>query len=224
MADPPGYVNLLDALNAWPLVKELKDALGLPSAASFKHVSPTGAAIGIPLDARERKVYMCDDIDGLSSSALAMAYCRARGADRMSSFGDVIALSDNVDLVTAKIISREVSDGIIAPGYEAEALEILSKKKGGKYLVLEIDRSYTPPAMETRTVYGVTLTQGRNDFVIHPKETFTNIRTPKDSPSLPDSALRDLTIATIALKYTQSNSVAYAANGQIVGLGAGQQR
>jgi phosphoribosylaminoimidazolecarboxamide formyltransferase/IMP cyclohydrolase len=218
----PGYINLLDALNAWPLVKELKTALGHPAAASFKHVSPAGAAIGVPLTADERKVYMVDDIEGLESSQLAQAYARARGADRMSSFGDMIALSDIVDVPTAKIISREVSDGVIAAGYEDAALEILKKKKGGKYLVLQMDPEYDPAPQESRTVYGITLTQHRNDIQISPK-SFTSIITPKESGSLPDSALRDLTVATIALKYTQSNSVCYALNGQIIGLGAGQQ-
>ncbi|KIV94307.1 bifunctional purine biosynthesis protein ADE17, variant [Exophiala mesophila] len=219
----PGYINLLDCLNAWPLVKELKQALGLPAAASFKHVSPAGAAIGVPLSEKEQKVYMVDDIDGIGQSALAQAYARARGADRMSSFGDVIALSDKVDVPTAKIISREVSDGVIAPDYEPAALEILKKKKGGKYLVLAIDENYEPASQETRTVYGVTLTQGRNDVKITPSGTFSSIIRPKDSPALSEAALRDLTVATLAVKYTQSNSVAYAFNGQIVGLGAGQQ-
>lgn len=220
----PGYVNLLDVLNAWPLVQELKAALGYPAAASFKHVSPAGAAIGVPLNEIERKVYMVDDIEGIENSGLAQAYARARGADRMSSFGDMIALSDEVDVPTAKIISREVSDGVVAPGYSAAALEILKKKKGGKYLVLQMDADYTPPATETRTVFGVTLQQSRNDAVISPKDTFSSILTLKDrAASLPESALRDLTVATIALKFTQSNSVCYALNGQIIGLGAGQQ-
>ncbi|ODM24183.1 Bifunctional purine biosynthesis protein ADE17 [Aspergillus cristatus] len=219
----PGYVNLLDALNAWALVKELKQALGLPAAASFKHVSPAGAAVGVPLNEKERKVYMVDDIAGIESSGLAQAYARARGADRMSSFGDILALSDVVDVPTAKIVSREVSDGVIAAGYTPEALEILSKKKGGKYLVLEMDETYNPPAVETRTLYGVQLTQARNDAVISPQKTFNTIITPKNTESLPESALRDLTVATLALKYTQSNSVCYALNGQVVGLGAGQQ-
>ncbi|CAM1506811.1 Fc.00g064520.m01.CDS01 [Cosmosporella sp. VM-42] len=218
----PGYINLLDSLNAWPLVKELKAALGLPAAASFKHVSPAGAAIGLPLTEDERKVYFVNDIPGIESSGLAQAYARARGADRMSSFGDVIALSDVVDVTTAKIISKEVSDGVIAPGYEPEALEILKKKKGGRYLVLEIDPEYTAPSTETRTVYGINLQQHRNDVEISPK-SFSTIVTPKDAGALPESAARDLTIATITLKYTQSNSVCYAANGQVIGLGAGQQ-
>ncbi|KAL2366758.1 bifunctional phosphoribosylaminoimidazolecarboxamide formyltransferase/IMP cyclohydrolase [Blastomyces dermatitidis] len=219
----PGYINLLDALNAWPLVKELKQALGYPAAASFKHVSPAGAAIGVPLNEKEKKVYMVDDIAGIDESGLAQAYARARGADRMSSFGDVIALSDIVDVPTAKIISREVSDGVIAPGYTPEALALLTKKKGGKYLVLQMDEAYNPPADETRSVYGVQLSQHRNDATIHPNSSFTSIVTPKDLKKLPDSALRDLTVATIALKYTQSNSVCYALNGQVIGLGAGQQ-
>ncbi|KAK0624666.1 cytidine deaminase-like protein [Bombardia bombarda] len=218
----PGYINLLDALNAWPLVKELKKALGKPAAASFKHVSPAGAAIGLPLTADERKVYMVEDIAGIETSGLAQAYARARGADRMSSFGDMIALSDIVDVATASIISKEVSDGVIAPGYEDAALAILKKKKGGKYLVLQMDPEYEPSKKETRTVYGINLTQGRNDVEISPK-SFNTIITPKDAGALPESAQRDLTIATIALKYTQSNSVCYAARGQIVGLGAGQQ-
>jgi phosphoribosylaminoimidazolecarboxamide formyltransferase/IMP cyclohydrolase len=218
----PGYINLLDALNSWALVKELKEALGKPAAASFKHVSPAGAAIGEPLDADERKVYMVDDIAGIETSSLAQAYARARGADRMSSFGDMIALSDIVDVTTASIISKEVSDGVIAPGYEPAALEILKKKKGGRYLVLQMDPEFEPSKTETRTVYGVNLTQGRNDVKISP-ESFKNIITPKNAGPLPESALRDLTVATIAVKYTQSNSVCYAARGQIVGLGAGQQ-
>ncbi|KAK5134298.1 bifunctional phosphoribosylaminoimidazolecarboxamide formyltransferase/IMP cyclohydrolase [Meristemomyces frigidus] len=219
----PGYINLLDALNAWPLVKELSEALEYPAAASFKHVSPAGAAIGVPLNEVEKKVYMVEDIEGLESSGLAQAYARARGADRMSSFGDIIALSHEVDLPTAKIISKEVSDGVVAPGYKPEALEILSKKKGGKYLVLEMDKSYNPPNQEIRTAFGVHLTQRRNDARITPHNTFNSIIVPKESAPLPDSALRDLTVATIALKFTQSNSVCYALNGQVIGLGAGQQ-
>ncbi|KAK8089704.1 phosphoribosylaminoimidazolecarboxamide formyltransferase/IMP cyclohydrolase [Apiospora hydei] len=216
-----GYINLLDALNSWPLVKELKAALGKPAAASFKHVSPAGAAIGVPLTDEERKVYFVDDIEGLETSGLAQAYARARGADRMSSFGDMIALSDVVDVPTARIISKEVSDGVIAPGYEDAALEILKKKKGGKYLVLQMDPEYQPDPTETRTVYGVTLQQHRNDIEIKPS-SFSRTITPKDF-SLPETATRDLTVATIALKYTQSNSVCYAKNGQVIGLGAGQQ-
>ena len=219
----PGYINLMDCLNAWPLVKELKIALDMPAAASFKHVSPAGAAIGVPLSEVERKVNMVDDIAGIENSGLAQAYARARGADRMSSFGDIIALSDEVDEPTAKIISREVSDGVVAPSYSPQALEILTKKKGGKYLVLQMDEKYEPPLFETRTVYGIQLQQHRNDVQITPKETFSTIITPKDSSPLPDAALRDLTVATVALKYTQSNSVCYALNGQVIGLGAGQQ-
>ncbi|ETN38753.1 phosphoribosylaminoimidazolecarboxamide formyltransferase/IMP cyclohydrolase [Cyphellophora europaea CBS 101466] len=219
----PGYINLLDCLNAWPLVKELKEALGLPAAASFKHVSPAGAAIAVPLDETERKVFMVDDIAGISDSPLAQAYARARGADRMSSFGDVIALSDKVDVPTAKIISREVSDGVIAPDYDSEALEILKKKKGGKYLVLKMDETYIPASQETRSVYGVQLTQRRNDVRISPKDTFGSVVVPKDTKQLSPEALRDLTVATIAVKYTQSNSVCYAVNGQTIGIGAGQQ-
>lgn len=218
-----GYINLLDILNSWQLVKELKQALGKPAAASFKHVSPAGAAVAVPLNEKERKVYMVDDIEGIEQSGLAQAYARARGADRMSSFGDVIALSDICDVPTAKIISREVSDGVVAPGYEDEALAILSKKKGGKYLVLQMDPDYEPPSQEYRTVYGITLTQGRNDVKISPKETFTSVIRPKNGGPVTESALRDLTVATIAVKYTQSNSVCYALNGQVIGLGAGQQ-
>ncbi|KAF3914717.1 hypothetical protein AA313_de0207470 [Arthrobotrys entomopaga] len=221
LAGSPGYINLLDALNSWPLVKELKQSLGLPAAASFKHVSPAGAAVGVPLTDVEKKVYFVSDIEGIDDSKLATAYARARGADRMSSFGDWIALSDEVDVPTAKIISKEVSDGVIAPGYTPEALEILKAKKGGKYTILQIDEFYTPAPTETRTVYGVSMSQQRNDVKITSR-TFSNILTPNPEP-LPESALTDLTVATIALKYTQSNSVCYAKNGMVVGLGAGQQ-
>ena len=217
LAGSPGYINLLDALNAWPLVKELKEALGLPAAASFKHVSPAGAAIGLPLSDIEKQVYFVQDIPDLSP--LACAYARARGSDRMSSFGDWIALSDVCDLPTAKIISREVSDGVIAPGYTAEALQLLTKKKAGKYTILEMDPVYEPAGSEKRQVYGLTLEQERNNLKIHPG-LFSNIVTQKD---IPDTFKRDLVVATIALKYTQSNSVCYAKNGQVVGLGAGQQ-
>ncbi|POS87957.1 AICARFT/IMPCHase bienzyme, partial [Erysiphe pulchra] len=218
----PGYVNLLDALNAWPLVKELRAALEVPAAASFKHVSPAGAAVGVPLNEDESHVYMVSDIEGLENSPLAQAYARARGADRLSSFGDMIALSDIVDTPTAKIISREVSDGVIAPGYEAAALEILKKKKAGKYLIIQIDSEYIPPTQDCRTVFGINLAQHRNDIQIC-SQSFSSVIIPKDSDPLPESALRDLTVATIALKYTQSNSVCYALNGQVIGLGAGQQ-
>ncbi|KAF8543547.1 cytidine deaminase-like protein [Trichophaea hybrida] len=217
----PGYINLLDALNSWALVKELKEALDLSAAASFKHVSPAGASVGLPLSDIEKKLCFVDDIAGLDESPLACAYARARGADRMSSFGDWIALSDEVDVVTAKIISREVSDGVIAPAYSPEALEILKKKKGGKYTVLEIDPTYEPAHTETRQVYGISLTQGRNDVKINAK-TFSRVITPPGA-ELPKQAIIDLIVATIALKYTQSNSVCYAKNGQIIGLGAGQQ-
>lgn len=214
----PGYINLLDALNSWQLVKELSASLNLPAAASFKHVSPAGAAVGLPLTETEKKVYFVTDIEDLSP--LANAYARARGADRMSSFGDWIALSNKVDVPTAKIISKEVSDGVIAPGYEDAALEILRKKKGGKYCVLEIDPNYSAPNIETRTVFGVELQQKRNDAVFN-KSSFSEIIS--ENKDLPEQAMIDLTVATIALKYTQSNSVCYAKNGMIIGLGAGQQ-
>ncbi|PWW75793.1 AICARFT/IMPCHase bienzyme [Tuber magnatum] len=222
LSGSPGYINLLDALNSWPLVKELRESLELPAAASFKHVSPAGAAVGILLSEVEKRVCFVDDIEGLDDSPLACAYARARGADRMSSFGDWVALSDEVDAVTARIIGREVSDGVIAPGYTPEALEVLKKKKGGKYTVLQIDPDYEPPSLETRQVYGISLCQHRNDVKITEK-TFSRIITPTSDYKLPPQALIDLTVATIALKYTQSNSVCYAKNGQIVGLGAGQQ-
>ncbi|KPJ18965.1 Bifunctional purine biosynthesis protein PURH [Papilio machaon] len=215
----PGFINLCDALNAWQLVKELKEALGLPAAASFKHVSPAGAAVGLPLTEEEASVCMVSDL--LSQlTPLACAYARARGADRMSSFGDFVALSDVCDDVTARIISREVSDGIIAPQYTSEALQILSKKKGGNYCVLQMDPSYTPSLMEQKTIFGLTLEQRRNDAKITP-DLFKNIVT--KNKNLPESAVRDLIVATIALKYTQSNSVCYARDGQVVGIGAGQQ-
>ena len=219
----PGYINVLDSLNAWPLVKELKKALNLPAAASFKHVSPAGAAVAVEMSTRDREVCMVDEIMGIKASPLAQAYARARGSDRVSSYGDIIALSDEVDETTAKVISREVSDGVIAPSYSEKALEILSKKKGGKYLVLQIDESYEPQTVETRTVYGMNMQQHRNDIQILPKDSFHSVVTPKDSVPIPEHVLRDLTVATIALKYTQSNSVCYALNGQVIGLGAGQQ-
>jgi len=219
LAGSPGYINLLDAFNSYPLVKELKEALGLPAAASFKHVSPAGAAVGIPLTDDEAKVFMVDDLT-VPLTPLACAYARARGADRMSSFGDWIALSDPCDLATAKIISREVSDGIIAPGYNADALEVLKKKKGGRYCILQIDPTYEPEEMETRQVFGMYLQQKRNNLKIT-KEVFSNIVSA--NKDLPESAIRDLIVATIALKFTQSNSVCYAKNGMVVGLGAGQQ-
>ena len=220
MNGAPGYVNLLDALSGWPLVRDLSHALNLPAAASFKHVSPAGAAIGLPLSPTEKKVYFAEDID--DNSALAAAYARARGADRMSSFGDWIALSDPVDLATAKFISREVSDGIIAPGYDPAALEILSKKKGGKYTILQIDPTYIPNSVEIRQIFGVTLQQHRNEVKID-ASTFKNVVSKAGKDKLEEEALRDLIVATIALKYTQSNSVCYAKGGMVVGLGAGQQ-
>ncbi|KAF7345434.1 Bifunctional purine biosynthesis protein ade10 [Mycena venus] len=215
----PGYINLLDALNSYALVKELQEALGLPAAASFKHVSPAGAAVGIELDDTEKMVYGVDDLKE-PLTPLACAYARARGADRMSSFGDFIGLSAPCDLATAKIISREVSDGIIAPGYSPEALDVLSKKKGGKYCVLEIDPAYIPGEIETKQVYGVHLQQRRNNAKID-AALFNNIVT--KSTELPADATTDLILATLALKYTQSNSVAYAKHGALIGLGAGQQ-
>ncbi|SMN19174.1 similar to Saccharomyces cerevisiae YMR120C ADE17 Enzyme of 'de novo' purine biosynthesis containing both 5-aminoimidazole-4-carboxamide ribonucleotide transformylase and inosine monophosphate cyclohydrolase activities [Maudiozyma saulgeensis] len=218
LSGSPGYINLLDALNSWPLVKELSASLNLPAAASFKHVSPAGAAVGIALSDIEKKVYFVNDIENLSP--LACAYARARGADRMSSFGDWIALSNIVDVPTAQIISKEVSDGIIAPGYEPEALDILKRKKKGKYCVLQIDPNYTPEGSESRQVYGITLQQKRNDAIIN-QSTFRDIVS--NNKALTEQASIDLTVATIALKYTQSNSVCYAKNGMVIGLGAGQQ-
>lgn len=216
----PSYINLLDALNGWQLVRELKAALGLPAAASFKHVSPAGAAVGVPLSERERAVYFVPHSASQPLSALATAYARARGADRMSSFGDWIALSDIVDVDTAKLISLEVSDGVIAPGYKPEALAILRKKQGGKYTILQIDPNYEPPAQEKREVFGLMLEQKHNDAQID-SAWLTNIVS--ERTELPETAQRDLLVATIALKYTQSNSVCYAKNGQVIGLGAGQQ-
>ncbi len=214
----PGYINLLDALNGWQLVRELKTALNAPAAASFKHVSPAGAAVAAPLSAELRQAYFVDDLGDLSP--LATAYARARGADRMSSFGDWISLSDTVDVSTARIISREVSDGVIAPAYEPEALEILRRKKGGRYTILQIDTDFEPEMMEYRTVFGLTLAQRRNDARID-RNLLTNIVSARKS--LPETAIRDLLVATIALKYTQSNSVCFALDGQVIGLGAGQQ-
>lgn len=214
----PGFVNLCDALNAWQLVKELKAALGLPAAASFKHVSPAGAAVGVTLSESEKKLCMVDDLEGLTP--LATAYARARGADRMSSFGDFVALSDICDVPTAKIISREVSDGVIAPGYSNEALTILKKKKGGAYCVLQMDPTYEPTPMEQRTLFGLTLEQLRNNANIT-KDVFKDVVTA--NKNLSEDAIRDLIVATIALKYTQSNSVCYAKDGQVIGIGAGQQ-
>ena len=214
----PGYINFLDAFNGWQLVKELKKATGLPAATSFKHVSPAGAAVGLPLTEVERKIYWVDDMGDLSP--LASAYARARGADRMSSFGDFISLSDVCDADTARLIKREVSDGIIAPGYEPEALEILKAKKKGNYAVIKIDPEYVPNPIETKDVYGVTFEQGRNELVIN-DELFANVVT--ENKEIPESAKIDLAIAMITLKYTQSNSVCYVKGGQAIGIGAGQQ-
>jgi phosphoribosylaminoimidazolecarboxamide formyltransferase/IMP cyclohydrolase len=213
----PGYINLLDALNAWQLVSELKQTIGLPAAASFKHISPSGAAVAVPLSDVLRKTYVVDDME---LSPLATAYARARGVDRMSSFGDFIALSDTVDVPTANFIRREVSDGVIAPGYEPEALEILKTKKQGKYAVVQIDPAYEPQIMETRQVFGVSMEQHRNDRVVR-REELANIVT--KCKELPESAVRDMFIAWIALKFTQSNSVCYVLDGQTIGVGAGQQ-
>ena len=216
----PGYINFLDAFNAWQLVRELKEALGLPAATSFKHVSPTSAAVGIPLSDKLKKACFADDIEGLDESPLACAFARARGTDRMCSFGDFIALSDVCDVTTAKLIKREVSDGIIAPGYEPEALEILKSKRKGNYNIVEIDPSYVPAPIERKQVYGITFEQGRNNFEIN-KDLLNNIVT--ENKNLPESAKRDLIISLITLKYTQSNSVCYAVDGQAIGVGAGQQ-
>lgn len=213
----PGYINLLDAFNAWQLVKELKAATGLPAATSFKHVSPAGAAVGLPLSETLKKIYFAPKEE---LSPIACAYIRARGADRMSSFGDFIALSDVCDEITAKIINREVSDGVIAPGYTEEALTILKSKRKGSYNVIEIDANYVPKPIERKDVFGVTFEQGRNELKID-KDFFENIVT--DNKALPESAKRDLAIALITLKYTQSNSVCYVKDGQAIGVGAGQQ-
>lgn len=212
-----GYINLLDALNGWQLVKELKEATGLPAATSFKHVSPAGAAIGIPLSDILAKIYFVDDLE---LSPLACAYARARGADRMSSYGDFIALSDTVDAATAKMIVREVSDGVIAPDYEAEALEILKAKRKGTYCILKIDKNYMPDKTENKTLFGVTFEQDRNDFKIT-EELFGNIVS--KNKNLTKSAVRDMMVSFITLKYTQSNSVCYTLDGQAIGIGAGQQ-
>ena len=216
----PGYINFLDAFNARQLVKELKAALGLPAATSFKHVSPTSAAVGLPLDAALKKACFVEDIEGVDESPLACAYVRARGTDRLCSFGDWVALSDVCDVVTAKLIAREVSDGIIAPGYEPEALEILKGKRKGGYNIVEIDPDYKPAPIETKDVFGITFQQGRNEFEIG-EHLLTNVVT--EQKDIPESAKRDLIVALITLKYTQSNSVCYAYNGQAIGVGAGQQ-
>lgn len=213
----PGYINFMDALNSWQLVKELKEATGLPSAASFKHVSPAGAAVGLPLSEVEKQIYFTGDAD---LSPIACAYARARGADRMSSYGDWAALSDVCDKDTAMLLRREVSDGVIAPGYTDEALEILKAKRNGKYNVVQIDPDYVPASLERKMVFGITFEQGRNDIKID-DSLFTNIVTA--NKNLPESAVRDLKVALITLKYTQSNSVCYVKNGQAIGVGAGQQ-
>ena len=217
----PGYINFLDALNAWQLVKELKEATGLPAAASFKHVSPAGAGVGLPLNDTLKKIYFVDDINGLDESPIACAYARARGADRMSSYGDFIALSDTCDPTTALIIKREVSDGVIAPDYTPEALEILKEKRKGTYNVIKIDVNYRPEEIERKQVYGVTFEQGRNEVKLDDEALFENI--PTESKTFTAEAKRDLIIALITLKYTQSNSVCYVKDGQAIGIGAGQQ-
>ena len=216
----PGYINFLDAFNSWQLVSELKVALGLPAAASFKHVSPTSAAVGLPLPEGLKRACFADDIEGLDDSPLACAYARARGTDRMCSFGDWVALSDVCDKTTALMIKREVSDGVIAPGYEPEALEILRTKRRGNYNIVKIDPSYTPDPIERKQVFGITFEQGRNNFLIN-RELLGNVVSEKKE--LPEEAVRDLIISLITLKYTQSNSVCYAYDGQAIGVGAGQQ-
>ncbi|MBR6221999.1 MAG: phosphoribosylaminoimidazolecarboxamide formyltransferase [Lachnospiraceae bacterium] len=214
----PGYINFLDAFNGWQLVKELKEATGLPAATSFKHVSPAGAAVGLPLDDTLAKIYWVDDLGELSP--LACAYARARGADRMSSFGDFIALSDTCDADTARLIKREVSDGVIAPGYTDEALELLKQKKKGNYNIIQIDESYVPAKLEKKQVYGITFEQGRNELNID-ADLLSNIVT--KNKDIPEEAIIDIKIALITLKYTQSNSVCYVKGGQAIGIGAGQQ-
>ncbi|MBE6764465.1 MAG: phosphoribosylaminoimidazolecarboxamide formyltransferase [Ruminococcaceae bacterium] len=216
----PGYINFLDAFNSWQLVKELKEILGLPAAASFKHVSPTSAAVGTVLPEKLKKACFVDDIEGLDDSPLACAYARARGTDRMCSFGDWVALSDVCDETTALLIKREVSDGVIAPGYTDEALEILKSKRKGTYNIVKIDPDFVPAEIEHKQVYGITFEQGRNNFRID-EELLGNLVT--ENKNLPESAKRDLIIALITLKYTQSNSVCYAVDGQAIGVGAGQQ-
>ena len=216
----PGYINFLDAFNAWQLVKELKEALGLPAATSFKHVSPTSAAVGIPLPEKLKRACFVDDIEGLDESPLACAFARARGTDRLCSFGDWIALSDECDVTTARLIEREVSDGVIAPGYAPEALAILKTKRKGNYNIVKIDPTYTPAPKETKQVFGITFEQGRNEVKID-ADMLSNIVT--ENKTLPEGAVRDLIISLITLKYTQSNSVCYAVDGQAIGVGAGQQ-
>jgi len=217
----PGYINFLDALNAWQLVRELKQATGLAAAASFKHVSPAGAAVALPLSQTLKKIYFVDDIEGLDDSPVAMAYARARGADRMSSYGDFIALSDECDATTARIIKREVSDGVIAPSYSDEALQILREKRKGTYNVIKINPAYRPDPIERKQVFGVTFEQGRNEIDLSSPALFENI--PTQNKTFTTEAKRDLMIALITLKYTQSNSVCYVKDGQAIGIGAGQQ-
>ena len=216
----PGYINFLDALNSWQLVKELKEALGLPAATSFKHVSPTSAAVAVPLSDTLKKAYFVDDVEGLDDSPIGIAYARARGTDRMCSFGDWVALSEVCDATTASMIKREVSDGVIAPGYTDEALEILKQKRKGSYNVVQINPNYVPDPVERKQVFGITFQQGRNNFEIN-AALLENLVT--KNKNLPDSAIRDLIVALITLKYTQSNSVCYAVDGQAIGVGAGQQ-
>lgn len=216
----PGYINFLDALNSWQLVKELKAATGLPAAASFKHVSPAGAAVGLPLSDTLKKIYFVDDVD-FKLTPLASAYARARGADRMCSYGDFCALSDTCDEATARLINREVSDGVIAPGYTPEALEIFKKKRKGNYNVIKIDANYTPQPIERKQVFGITFEQGRNEVKLNDLALFENI--PTQNKTFTEEAKRDLMIALITLKYTQSNSVCYVKDGQAIGIGAGQQ-
>ena len=216
----PGYINFLDAFNSWQLVKELKEATGLPCATSFKHVSPTSAAVGIKLSDKLKKACFVDDVEGLDDSPLACAYARARGTDRMCSFGDWVALSDVCDVTTALLIKREISDGVIAPGYTDEALEILKTKRKGTYNIVKIDPDYIPEPLERKQVYGITFEQGRNNFEIN-KDLLSNIVT--ENKDMTEEAVRDLIIALITLKYTQSNSVCYAYQGQAIGVGAGQQ-
>ena len=217
----PGYINFLDAFNAWQLVRELKAATGLPAAASFKHVSPAGAAVGLPLSDTLKKIYFVDDIAGLDESPVACAYARARGADRMSSYGDFVALSDTCDAVTATLLKREVSDGVIAPDFTPEAIEILKAKRKGTYNVIKIDPSYVPEPIERKQVFGITFEQGRNEIKLDDPALFENI--PTQNKTFTAEAKRDLIIALITLKYTQSNSVCYVKDGQAIGIGAGQQ-
>jgi phosphoribosylaminoimidazolecarboxamide formyltransferase/IMP cyclohydrolase len=217
----PGYINFLDAFNAWQLVKELKAATGLAAAASFKHVSPAGAAVGLPLSDTLKKIYFVDDVQGLDESPIACAYARARGADRMSSYGDFVALSDTCDAITAKLLKREVSDGVIAPDFTPEAIEILKDKRKGTYNVIKIDPTYVPEPIERKQVFGITFEQGRNEIKLDDDALFENM--PTQNKTFTPEAKRDLIIALITLKYTQSNSVCYVKDGQAIGIGAGQQ-